>query len=356
MDASPIQYARTEDGVNIAYWTLGEGRPFVMTPWIPGCHLRGEWEVRQLRDLYERVASSRQLVKYDPRGFGLSDRTVTKISLDTHIQDLSTVIAALDTVPVDLFGSSRTSGAAMAFAARHPELVAHLLLWEGFADGGALAASPNYAALYGMVHADFEAYSEAVCRSVYGWSADNELVREFAEVIRQSGTPEMITAVHNAMAAQDVTPLLADITAPSVIIHDEYGNQFSLETAQDVARRIPDAKLITRRSEPGTTVWSWLGDICESFLGADLRGVDPGAVGALRVIPVSDPESAAALTRRESEVLRLMAQGLNNRQIGEVLTISRATAARHVSNLYKKIDCENRVEATRWAIEHALAD
>jgi class 3 adenylate cyclase len=296
MDAPPIQYTRTDDGVNIAYWTLGEGRPFVMTPWIPGCHLRGEWEVRQFRALYEGIAQSRQLVKFDPRGFGLSDRTVTKISLDTHIQDLSAVISALDAAPVDLLGSGRTSGAAMAYAAHHPEFVAHLFLWGGFADGGALAASPTYAAVTGMLMTDFEAYSEAISRSVYGWSADTESVREFAEVIRQCGTPEMIAVAHNAMAEQDVTPLLADITVPTVIIHDESGNQFSLETAQDLARQIPDARLTVRRSEPGTSVFSWLGDVCVSFLSGKAARADAQPSG-FRTILFTDLESSTALTQ-----------------------------------------------------------
>ena len=297
MDAPPIQYARTDDGVNIAYWTLGGGRPFVMTPPIPGSHLREEWEFGQLRAWYESVSQSRQLVRYDPRGFGLSDRTVAKISLDTHIQDLSAVIAALDAAPVDLFGALRTSGAAMAYTARHPDLVAHLLLWQGFADGGALAASPTYAAIHRMLNTDFEAYSEAGARSTLGWSADTESVREWAEVFRRSGTPEMVTAAHDAMAEQDVTPLLADITAPTLVIHDESGPQFSLETAQELAQRISGAKLTVRRSEPGTTPWSWMGDVVENFLGDEPVRADRAAAPTFRTILFTDLESSTALTQ-----------------------------------------------------------
>ena len=87
MDAPPIQYARTDDGVNIAYWTLGEGRPFISTPAIPGTHLREEWNVAHLRAWYESISRDRQVVRYDPRGFGLSDRDVAEVSLDADTQD-----------------------------------------------------------------------------------------------------------------------------------------------------------------------------------------------------------------------------------------------------------------------------
>ncbi len=106
MDAPPIQYARTDDGVNIAYWTLGRGRPFISTPAIPGTHLGEEWNVAHLRAWYESVSRDRQLVRYDPRGFGLSDRDVTEISLETHIRDLAAVVANVGQAQVDLFAPS----------------------------------------------------------------------------------------------------------------------------------------------------------------------------------------------------------------------------------------------------------
>ncbi len=69
-----IQYAKTKDGVSIAYYRLGKGMPLVNMP-FPFSHLQLVWEIASNRSWYERLAQKRQLVEYDGRGSGLSDPT-----------------------------------------------------------------------------------------------------------------------------------------------------------------------------------------------------------------------------------------------------------------------------------------
>ena len=76
-----IQYAKTSDGVNIAYWTLGEGLPLVIMPAGIFSHIQLEWQAPELRRWYERLSETRRLVRYDDRGVGLSDRDVIDFSL-----------------------------------------------------------------------------------------------------------------------------------------------------------------------------------------------------------------------------------------------------------------------------------
>jgi DNA-binding NarL/FixJ family response regulator len=66
------------------------------------------------------------------------------------------------------------------------------------------------------------------------------------------------------------------------------------------------------------------------------------------------PEAPDGLTARECEVLALVAEGRSNRQIGEVLFISDRTVARHLTNIFPKIDVESRTQAARYAIDHGL--
>ena len=61
-----------------------------------------------------------------------------------------------------------------------------------------------------------------------------------------------------------------------------------------------------------------------------------------------------ALTARELEVLRLLAQGLTSAQIGEQLIISIVTVNFHVRSIYSKLDVSSRSAATRYALEHKL--
>jgi predicted ATPase/DNA-binding CsgD family transcriptional regulator len=59
-----------------------------------------------------------------------------------------------------------------------------------------------------------------------------------------------------------------------------------------------------------------------------------------------------SLTPRERDVLRLLAAGQSNREIGDALYLSVRTVERHIANLYRKIDAHNRAEATAWAMTH----
>jgi DNA-binding NarL/FixJ family response regulator len=77
----------------------------------------------------------------------------------------------------------------------------------------------------------------------------------------------------------------------------------------------------------------------------------------VRAEPVSGAACRSAhygLTERELEVLRLVAAGQSNQEIGEVLFISRTTAARHVANIFNKLDVDSRAKAIAFAHEHGL--
>ena len=60
------------------------------------------------------------------------------------------------------------------------------------------------------------------------------------------------------------------------------------------------------------------------------------------------------LTPREYEVLTLVADGRSNREIGAALFISDRTVARHLTNIYNKIDVTSRTQAARYAIDHQM--
>jgi PAS domain S-box-containing protein len=65
-------------------------------------------------------------------------------------------------------------------------------------------------------------------------------------------------------------------------------------------------------------------------------------------------DGAAALTRRELEVLRLVAQGGNTKAIAEKLHVSPATIRNHVQNILGKLGAHSRLEAVAYAMRHRL--
>ena len=79
-------------------------------------------------------------------------------------------------------------------------------------------------------------------------------------------------------------------------------------------------------------------------------------VDLARVNALMDPSEKviSPLTEREVQVLRLVAAGMTNRQIAEKLHISEKTVARHISNIFTKLDLSSRTAAAAYAYEHNL--
>jgi DNA-binding NarL/FixJ family response regulator len=80
---------------------------------------------------------------------------------------------------------------------------------------------------------------------------------------------------------------------------------------------------------------------------------------AVSPIPVPEPapvDDSPGLTRRELEILRLVAEGHSNAQLARMLWVTEQTVKFHLSNIYRKLDVANRTEASRWAQVHGLLD
>jgi DNA-binding CsgD family transcriptional regulator len=83
-------------------------------------------------------------------------------------------------------------------------------------------------------------------------------------------------------------------------------------------------------------------------------GAGPDVRRVSAIAATAEPPSAAGLTGREIEVLRLIATGVTNRAIAARLGISEKTVARHLSNIFTKLDLPSRSAATAYAYEHKL--
>jgi alpha/beta hydrolase fold len=129
-----IQFCRTKDGVKLAMASTGQGLPLVRPPtWFN--HLEYDWHVQFRSALYRFLADRYQLIRYDGRGNGLSDRYVPEISFATLEYDLEAVVDGLRLQRYALLGISQGAPIAIAHAVRYPERVSKLVLNGGFALG-----------------------------------------------------------------------------------------------------------------------------------------------------------------------------------------------------------------------------
>jgi DNA-binding CsgD family transcriptional regulator/pimeloyl-ACP methyl ester carboxylesterase len=351
-----IQYAKTSDGVNIAYWAIGSGPPLVMMPAPPFSHIQAEWEDAEMRRWFERISGSLTVVRYDGRGTGLSDPEPLDFSLEAQLIDLEGVLAAQSMGSAALLAQFFAGPAAITFVARHPERITHLVLWHSFADPADYVRTPQSEALLSLLEYDWELFAQTFAYARRGWSS-GEAAQRFADFIRRSATPEALKAAMAKMTSDEyrVTDVLSEVTTPTLVLQRrDYlpagaaGDQITMiGISRRLAAGIPGARLALLEGADGAP---YAGDpepvirAVVEFMGVEHHGE-----------PNRPRQMSSALTEREQEVLRLVASGESNKEIAVALKRSVHTVERHVANIYSKTGVRGRAEATAWALHNGLA-
>ena len=135
-----IQYTKTEDGVSIAYATVGEGSPLILCPSYIPQQLSYVLQAPTSQQFFDHLAKDRLLVMYDSRGFGMSDRDVTDFSLEARVLDLEAVVRAARLRRLALWASLASAPVAISFVVRHRREVTHLILYSAAARGADVMA------------------------------------------------------------------------------------------------------------------------------------------------------------------------------------------------------------------------
>jgi DNA-binding SARP family transcriptional activator/class 3 adenylate cyclase len=300
-----IQYARASDSVSIAFWTIGKGTPFVHMPAPPASHIQLECQIPEVRRWYERLAERHTLVHYDCRGSGLSERDVSDFSIESHLRDLDAVVDRLGLSSFVLAGGVHAGPVAVAYAARNPERVSHLVLWCTYGRASdLLASSPALQAVRALMEMDWVVATETIANIAFGWSAGEDS-RRFAEYLRQCTTQRTFAASLAATNAFDVSELLPELTMPVLVLHRRQLAYPHVDMARRLASQIPNARLVL---EEGTSIAPYLGDAdavvdaIEQFLSEDVRDSaavgPPFAMGNVHIILFTDVQGSTSLTQR----------------------------------------------------------
>lgn len=336
-----IRFSRGQDGVRLAYATHGVGPPLVVVScWLS--HLQHDWQSPVWRHFLDQLGAIATVIRYDERGFGMSDWNVEDFSLRARLGDLETVLAATGLQRFALLGMSGGSAVAMAYAIAHPERVSRLILY-GTVCGEPVTLSPDAQAeeetYRGMIRVGW-AKEDADFRRVFTKKfipdATEEQMRWFDDLQRMSTSPANAVASRIARQQVDIRDDLHRITAPTLVLQATGDRSTTFDNAVTVSSRIPGARLVALDSRnhillADEPAWRVFIDEVTAFLEPERRAA-----------PADGPR-AEELSPREQEVMRLAAEGRTNDEIAEALFLSVRTVERHLSNTYAKLGLGGRV-------------
>jgi pimeloyl-ACP methyl ester carboxylesterase len=243
-----LSYARTTDGVTIAYTLTGQGPALAWMPPLPLSNVFGQWRVPRFRRAYERLGQQVRLVLYDGRGTGHSQRDVDDLSLEAMLGDLDAVMEHAGIETFSLLGYYYSALTAIAYSARHPDKVTRLILFGG-AMRGADSMSPSESqALLTLIERDWDLFVDAAAHAWMGWSVGDE-GRLVADAFRTATTPAMARAIIEAARDVDVSTDVGSVAVPALVLHRQ-GEPIPVEVSQQLAEALPDGRLL--RLEGGT--------------------------------------------------------------------------------------------------------
>jgi class 3 adenylate cyclase len=286
-----IRYCTTSDGVSIAFVAAGDGPPLISMP-VPGfSHAELSWQMFGM--VQDPLAATYSYVTYDSRGSGLSDRSAIDFSMEAMLRDLDAVVdrSGFDTFALLAFISA--APVAIKYAVTHPDRVTHLILADGWSEFTPIAVSPAYLAGKPLLDVDWTVFTETFGQVL--WAFDNpEFGRLFAAFMREASDPEAMRAIWKAWETYDVTDLVPQIAAPTLIIQNKNSRWFTVDIGRRLAGAIPNARLaliddITYGTVPG---------LINEFLGVAGATTPADTPGGLVTILFTDMAGSTALTQQ----------------------------------------------------------
>jgi DNA-binding CsgD family transcriptional regulator/pimeloyl-ACP methyl ester carboxylesterase len=336
----------TQDGVSIAWSSLGEGPALIALPGVPFSNREAEWQIPVLQRAYAGLTRDLRLIQYDGRGTGQSQRDVTDLSLDAMLLDLEAVVRAAGVRRYALIGFYSSVTFAIAAAARWSDAVTHLVLFGGSMSGWTPMSSPATQALLSLIERDWDTFVESAAHAWLGWP-DADEGRLAAEWFRTATTPANARATLEASGAIDVTADTARVRCPALVLHRMFGPPVSLETSTELAAALPHGRLEILPGESASLFFEHTDEVVRTIV--DFVAGSPAPAASRRT------PGPSGLTARELEVLRLVAAGETNAEIARRLGVTVNTVERHVGNVYRKIDARGRADATAFAVRNGLA-
>jgi pimeloyl-ACP methyl ester carboxylesterase len=255
--------------------------------------------------------------------------------LALELEQLAAVVATLGRRPFDLMGTSMGAPVAVAWAAAHPETVRRLVLYGGWARGADISPPMVQDHVLGLIESHWGLGSD-VLTEIFAPDADASTRADLARYQRACSSAATARALLALSYELDVSDRLAEVRAPTLVVHRTDDRAAPVAQAAALADGIGNAELVLL---PGRSHLPYAGDrdelarVVRRFLG----------------LP-APARPADALTARQREVADLVSQGCTNREIGLRLGIDERSAEGHVERIRLRLGFRSRAQIAAWYV------
>jgi pimeloyl-ACP methyl ester carboxylesterase/DNA-binding CsgD family transcriptional regulator len=298
----------------------------------------------------QALSARNQFVRYDPRGCGLSDRHVADLSIEAWHADLDAVAASIEEPRYVLLGLSQGGALAIVHALRHPERVSHLVLLNAYAQGARTRAQTDAErleaeTLINFVRIGWGRENPAFCQfftNLFIPDGTPDQHRWWGDLERMTASPDVAAKLLGQMQGIDVLELASGLRVPTLIMHCRDDMRVPFNEGCKLAAAIPHARFLPLESKnhvllPDEPAWDAFHAALAEFLGQ----TDRERPRAIR---------KADLTPAEAAILKLVAEGLDNRTIALRLGKSEKTVRNQLSLIFSKLGVQSRSQAIVMAL------
>jgi class 3 adenylate cyclase len=258
-------YAKTVDGMHIAYQVIGEGRHDLVFSFGQVSNVDTTWERPEVATFVRRLASFSRVIIFDRRGSGLSDRELSAAApFEAGMDDIRAVMDAADSERALLFGCEDAGMLCALVAASLPERASGLVLFNSSPRGLWAPDAP-----WGWTAADWEEYlprleagwgTRAFTEEFMRWVApshpmDAASIDRLARFFRAAGSPGSVVALERVLRDIDVRAILPTIQVPTLVLHSVDDAVEPVVQARHIAERIPGAILVELPSDEHLPFW-----------------------------------------------------------------------------------------------------
>lgn len=293
-----IRFCTNTDGASIAYTSIGIGFPIVVIPpWLSNQELI--WQDPVSSRVFEKYARHHTLVQYDRTGTGLSDRKRTEFSMESELRDLEAVIEYLKLKRLALMGWSFGGPIALAYTAKHPRRVSHLILYGTYARSAAITTDKVKASLISLVQAHWGLASKTIANV---FIPDDASGSEWtAKYLRECATPDVAAKLMDFFYSINVVHLLPEIQVPTIVLHRHGDRAIPFRVGRELASLIPNARFVPLEGmvhspaygdsdSIGNAIAEFLGDLVTA--GQDVKSRQPAVPDV--TVAIDDPVAKEA--------------------------------------------------------------